>query len=70
MSDKPKDGPPEPVRNIVEAIVNQALARCDRMGIAWEDFDKAMAEESRRCPQLGLPELIEQTFRRVGRAAS
>jgi hypothetical protein len=65
MADETKEEAPEPVRRIVGAMVNQALARCDREGIAWEDFYRAMLEEQARPPKVSLEELFERIFRRL-----
>ena len=56
---------PDSVRKIVGAIVGQALARCDRQGIAHEDFYRVMLEEQKFLPKGTLAELFERIFRRL-----
>jgi hypothetical protein len=70
MSDEPKIEAPEPVRKIVEAMVNQALARCDQLGIAWEDFHRTMLEEQKLRSTGDVADLFERTFRRLQRKAN
>jgi hypothetical protein len=70
MSDKSKVEAPEAVRKIVEAMVSQALARCDRLGIAWEDFYRAMSEEQKVRSTGDVADLFERTFHRLLGAAN
>jgi hypothetical protein len=70
MSDETKKEPPEAVRNIVEAMIGQALARCDREGIAWSDFYLAMKEERKVRSTGDLADLLERTFRRLSGASN
>jgi hypothetical protein len=65
MTDDLKKEVPEAVRKIVGAAVSQALARCDRQGIAWEDFYRVLLEEQKLHPSISVPELFERTFRRL-----
>jgi hypothetical protein len=65
MSDDTKTGVPDPVRKIVEAMVSQALARCDQLGISWEDFLRAMLEERKVRSTGDVTDLFERTFRRI-----
>ena len=55
----------EGAEKIVRAIVNQALARCEQLGIAWADFYRVMLEEQEQYPKITLPELIERVFARL-----
>jgi hypothetical protein len=59
---------PEPVRKILAAMVHHALARCDRQGIAREDFYRVLLEEQKLHPEVSVTELFERTFRRLERA--
>jgi hypothetical protein len=52
-------------REAVEAVVDAALARCDRLGVAHADFYAAMRAERARGSAGGLAGLIERTFRRA-----
>jgi hypothetical protein len=70
MTNEPTKEPPEAVRKIVEAMVSRALAECDRLGIAWEDFYRAMLEEEKLLPKVSLEKLFERTFRRLDRAGN
>jgi hypothetical protein len=70
MSDESKPEPPETVRKIVEAMVSNALARCDRLGIAHQDFYRAMVEERKVHSTGDLADLLERTFHRILRAAN
>jgi hypothetical protein len=70
MSEERKKEAPEAVRKIVEGMIAQALARCDRLGIAHEDFYRAMVEERKVRSSGDLADLLERTFRRLGRAAN
>ncbi len=68
---QPQPEPSESVRSIVVAMVGNALAHCDRSGIAHEDFYKAMVEE-RKTRGMGGPgglaNLLERTFHRLTQA--
>ena len=64
-SKKANDGISDPVRSIVEAMVHQALARCDREGIASEDFYRALMEEKKLYPNGTLTGLFKRIFRRL-----
>lgn len=70
MSDERKEQPPDAVERIVRAIVNQALARCDRAGIAREDFYRVMLEEQQHHPRITLPELVKRVFSRLEESAN
>lgn len=65
MIDEPTKQVPEAVRKIVGAIVDQALAKCERLGISREAFYRAMVEEQTIHSTGNLPDLIERTFRRL-----
>lgn len=65
MSDETAKEVPDAVRKIVSAMVHQALARCDREGIAWEDFYRVLEEEQRLRSTGDVDELFERTFRRL-----
>ena len=62
MSEEPRSEIPDGVRKIIEAMVNQAVARCHRQGIALEDFYRTMIEEQRLHPEIPLAELFERIF--------
>jgi hypothetical protein len=65
MADEPRNEIPDAVREIIEAMVNQAVARCDRQGIALEDFFRTMEEEQQLHPASTLTELFDRIFRRL-----
>ena len=65
MSEETKSQPPEGVERIVRAVVDRAMARCDRSGISREDFYRVMLEEQAQHPKVPLPELIERVFNRL-----
>ena len=65
MSSEQQKEVPEAVRQIVGAMVTQALARCEQLGIAREDFYRAMLEEQKHRPKISVEELFERTFRRL-----
>jgi hypothetical protein len=52
-------------REVVEAVVDAALARCDRLGVSHADFYAAMRAERAGGSTGDLAGLIERTFRRV-----
>ncbi len=52
---------------IVTRIVDQSLARCDRLGIAHADFYRAMVEERKANSKDGLLALVRRTFERLQR---
>jgi hypothetical protein len=62
MADK---ATPEGLRKIVAAQVRAALRRCDREGIAWEDFYRAVCEEQVSNPPTNSADLIRRTFLRL-----
>jgi hypothetical protein len=70
MTDDPNPPIPEPARKIIDALIAQAFARCDRLGIAREDFYRAMLEEQKIPQKVSVPELLERTFRRLGGASN
>jgi hypothetical protein len=70
MNEDQKQESPAAVREIVAAMVAQALARCDREGFAREDFYRALLEEQKLCPKVIVEELFERTFRRLAGMAS
>jgi hypothetical protein len=65
VSDDPRSNVPDGVRKIIEAMVHQAVARCDRQGIALEDFLRMMEEEQKLRPASTLTELFDRIFRRL-----
>jgi hypothetical protein len=65
VSDEPRGDIPDGVRKIIEAMVTQAVARCDRQGIALEDFYRTMLEEQQLRPEIALTELFERIFRHL-----
>jgi hypothetical protein len=65
MSDEPEKEVPEAVRKTIVAMVGQALAQCDREGIAHEDFYAALQKEEKLLPRGTLTELFRRTFRRL-----
>lgn len=70
MTDNLKRDVPESARKVIEAIVSQALARCDQAGIAWEDFYRELLEEQKLHSDISVAELFERTFRRLDRVAN
>ncbi len=70
MNDEGRVEAPEAMRKIVEAMVMHALARCDQLGIAREDFCRALLEEQRTHRPTTGTDLIERTFRRLGAASN
>ena len=56
---------PDGVRKIIQAMVDQAVARCDRQGIPLEDFLRSMEEEQKLHPANTLTELFDRIFRRL-----
>jgi hypothetical protein len=70
MSEETKREVPEAVRKIVKAMISQALARCDQLGIAHEDFYQAMREERKVRSTGDLTDLLDRTFRRLADAAN
>ena len=65
MDDKQRNDVPDAVRRIIQGMTGQALARCDRLGIAHEDFYRAMLEEQKAHPEVSVAQLFERTFRRL-----
>jgi hypothetical protein len=53
---------PEAVKKIVGAMVDQALSRCDKLGIARAEFYRAMLEVKKHYPKGTLEELLTRTF--------
>jgi len=70
VTEKTKDDVPEAIKKIVGAMLDQALARCDREGIAWEDFYAALLEEQKGGPKGNLEDLFKRTFLRLQRSAN
>jgi hypothetical protein len=70
MNDGPKKEVPEAVVKLIEAMTNQAVARCDRLGIAREDFYRALLEEQKLHPEVSVAELFQRTFRRLEELAN
>lgn len=65
MTDDLKNHVPESVRKVIEGMVGQAIARCEREGIALEDFYRAISAEHELDPKSSVVELFERTFRRL-----
>jgi hypothetical protein len=70
MSDEQQAKAPEAVRKIAYAIVDQAFARCERMGVSREDFHRALLEEQTIHSSGDVADLIERAFRRLARTAN
>lgn len=70
MSEDTKSDVPEAVKKIVGAMLDQALARCDREGIAWKDFYAALLEEQKGGLKGDLEELFRRTFARLKSSAN
>lgn len=70
MTDDLKHDVPESARKVIEAMVSQAIARCEQAGIALEDFYREMLEEQKLHPAISVAELFERTFRRLERVAN
>lgn len=64
-SNRSNQSPPEGLRKIVEALVARALIRCDRLGIAHEDFYRALVEEQQSHPPTNATDLIRRAFNRL-----
>lgn len=62
----PADVPPG-VRRICEAMVSTAVARCEREGIALEDFYAAIMAEKAAVPGTTVSDLFARVFRRLAR---
>jgi hypothetical protein len=56
---------PDSVRKIVKAMIDRALAQCDRSGVRWEDFYTAMLTEQRLNDKSSLEGLLDRTFKRL-----
>jgi hypothetical protein len=61
---------PDGARKIVTALVERAVARCYREGIALEDFYKAMLAEERAHKPTTTVDLIRRVFKRLATAAN
>lgn len=53
------------VRDMLEKMVAQVMARCDREGIAWADFYEAMLVEMEVLPKVPVEEVFRRTFVRL-----
>jgi hypothetical protein len=65
MTDKPTPDMPESGSGLIVELLSRALERCDRQGIAFEDFYRAMAKEQQLHPKASLEEFFERVFRRL-----
>ena len=65
MTTERTDDIPEPVRKTIGAMVGQAVARCERRGIALADFYQALLAEQKTHPKVSVAELFDRTFRRL-----
>jgi ADP-ribosylglycohydrolase len=67
MTDDLRKAVPEGARKVIEALVGQVLARCDRLGIPREVFYREMIKEQKLHPEVSVMGLFERTFQRLGR---
>jgi hypothetical protein len=58
------------VVRVITAIVDKALARCDREGIPWDVFYEAMQAEFAAAGGALIPELLERIFDRIKRGTT
>ncbi|HEY7313276.1 MAG TPA: hypothetical protein VH643_28260 [Gemmataceae bacterium] len=65
QKDVPAREVPQAVEKMIDAMVGQALARCERLGIAQEDYYRAFVEEQRLHPKASVSELFDLAFRRL-----
>jgi hypothetical protein len=56
---------PDSARQLIEALVNSALASCSKEGIDLRDFHRAMRVEQELNPKVSVMRLLELTFERI-----
>jgi hypothetical protein len=70
MTEKTRSDVPDAVKNIVGAMLDHALARCDREGITWNDFYAALLEEQSSGLKGSVEDLFERTFARLKKSVN
>jgi hypothetical protein len=61
---------PDAVREILRAMLGQAVSRCAHQGIALSEFYSALLSEQKRHPRVSAAELLDRTFRQLERQAN